>query len=172
LAHFGADKTNRNRRLQSDSEDIKPVMLPGFQNAFAAPSPAPPKRLDKGKAREVDPPAATQEFYFPTSDFLSQANLFFQHSTPRSQALPRGTAGMDTRIRNLGKEEDQAHLLLTKGSVDDDVNMLADEFDVAQPFCVDVPTEPYHWKAEVCPIYCVVHQQSVHAPFFSRTKSY
>jgi hypothetical protein len=53
--------------------------------------------------------------------------------------------------------------LLTKGSADEDVNMLADEFDVAQPFCVDVPTESYNWKAEVCPICCLVYQQTVHA---------
>ena len=146
LAQFGKDKGNQNHRLQSDSADVKPVMLPGFQNAFAAPSPA-PKRLDKGKAREVDLPGPTQDF--PGSQYQPLASFFFQHSTPRNPGLPRRTVDADTRMHDLGQLDDQAHVPSTKGSTDEDVDMLADDSDEPQPFYVGNSIEPYSWKAEV-----------------------
>ena len=150
LAQFGIpgkDKNNQNHRLQADSTDVKPVMLPGFQNAFAAPSPAPPKRLDKGKGREVDLPGPTQDF--PGSQFQPPASFFFQHSTPRNPGLPRRTVDADTRMHDLGQPDDQAHVPSTKGSIDEDVDMLADDSDEPQPFYVGNSIEPYSWKAEV-----------------------
>jgi hypothetical protein len=128
------------------SENVKPSILPGFHNSFMPPSPdrVPRKRLDKGKAKEVDQYRQSHDLVFPRFESQFADSFHRRRSPPSSPAFAGQMAESDLGIQDFMHvgDGDQTG---GKNNIDTDMDMFCEDADQQDSENILF----YDWKAEV-----------------------